>query len=381
MKIAPSTKIALGFAGLVAIGYGGYRGWQAYQLAGVELTPVAPGKVSIIGVSPEAGVSVIVANKMAQLVESDNANFSAGDSSNGGGATQGAIKKRIPVREWIGVLSGDQDSLGKFVMIMANKREDEKWPSERVIWKQEDVEKAIAGDAALKKKLEEDINMTLEGRPLSQLSLRAFYNGIVLDYPVTLKVRLGKEEKTLVGRFQEPYQPRFIAELEKSLSEKNVDESMIAGTYRQAAQELLSPDSEGRKRPLENIADTIRNVYEPSKVRGYVAKAEPLVKGSTVVVSADMIKTAVSNKVDTNEGPRWEIRVKLTDEGRKRLWKYSLDNVGKRVLLIANDVPIAAASISHELMQGELVITQLEDESLVEEAIELISGVKTASTP
>ncbi len=381
MKIAPSTKIALGFVGLVALGYGGYRGWQMSQLAGVELTPVVPGKVSIIGVSPEAGVSVIVANKMAQLVESDNANFSAGDSSNGGGATQGAIKKRIPVREWIGVLSGDQNSLGKFVMIMANKREDEKWPSERVIWKQEDVEKAIAGDAALKKKLEEDINMTLDGRPLSQLSLRAFYNGIVLDYPVTLKIRLGKEEKTLVGRFQEPYQPRFIAELEKSLSEKNVDESMIAGTYRQAAEQLLSPDAEGRKRPLENIAETIRTVYDPAKIRGYIAKAEPLVKGSTVVVSADMIKTAVSNRVETNEGPRWEIRVKLTDEGRKRLWKYSLDNVGKRVLLIANDIPIAAASISHELMQGELIITQLEDESLVEEAIELISGVKTASTP
>lgn len=379
MKIAPSTKIALGFAGVVALGYGGYRGWQMSQLAGVELTPIAPGKVSIIGLAPEAGVSVIVANKMAQLVESDNANFSAGQGADGGGATQGAIKKRIPVREWVGVLGGDEAALGKFVMIMANKREDEKWPSQRVIWKQEDVEKAIAGDAVLKKRLEEDINMTLDGRPLSQLSLRAFYNGIVLDYPVTLKVRLGKEEKTLVGRFQEPYQPRFIAELEKSLSEKNVDETMIAGTYRQAAEELLKPDMEGKKRPLENIAETIQSVYNPAKVKGYIAKAEPLIKGSTVVVNADMITSAVSNKVETNEGPRWEIRVKLTEEGRKRLWKYSLDNVGKRVLLIANDVPIAAASISHELMQGELVITQLEDESLVEEAIELISGVKTAS--
>jgi hypothetical protein len=68
-----------------------------------------------------------------------------------------------------------------------------------------------------------------------------------------------------------------------------------------------------------------------------------------------------------------DLTVKLTPEGRDRLWQYSRGRVNSQLLLIVNGIAIAAPRIQHELAQGELTITQMPDEVLVRDAVEIIN--------
>ena len=68
-----------------------------------------------------------------------------------------------------------------------------------------------------------------------------------------------------------------------------------------------------------------------------------------------------------------DITINLTDEGRMRLWKYSVGRVESHLLLVADGIPIAAPIIRDELREGELTITQMEDEALVKDAVDALN--------
>ena len=69
----------------------------------------------------------------------------------------------------------------------------------------------------------------------------------------------------------------------------------------------------------------------------------------------------------------FDLSVDVSDEGRRRLWKYSKERVGTQLLLVADGIPIAAPRIQHELAQDSLTITQMEDEVLVRDAVEMLN--------
>src|SRR5438067_584005 len=111
-KLRSSTKILMGSLVLAAAAYYGHQAWSDYTIGREHFSPVAPGRVNLVGINPNAGYRIILANDVAQVVETQGG-FAAKEDQNGG-ATEGAIKKRVPMRELLGVLRGDGKSLGEF---------------------------------------------------------------------------------------------------------------------------------------------------------------------------------------------------------------------------------------------------------------------------
>jgi hypothetical protein len=62
-----------------------------------------------------------------------------------------------------------------------------------------------------------------------------------------------------------------------------------------------------------------------------------------------------------------------SDEGRKRLWKYSINEVGSQILLLVDGIAIAAPRIQHPLTQSQLSIKGLPDEVLVSDAADAMN--------
>lgn len=369
MKIRSSTKIVVGFALLTAVGYSGYHYTMRVAIANAHFDPVIPGQVNLVGVDTGAGYRVIVANQMAQLVQASG-DFE-GKESDGGGTTDGAIKKRIPIREMLAVLRGDSAGVGPFVMIMNDMSEND-LPPVAPVWKAEDIRKALDGDKALEAKLIADLNIRLDGMPLNKVRLSSLENGIVVDNPVVVKVKMKGVMTDVVGRVKEAYRPRLMKAVELRYAEKgNLTSEMQAGYYREEAEKVANGETakEDVRKSLESMIAT-----KQSEERARVA--ERVLGSATVVVNDSFITGADVREYDTSDGKRYDLSIRMSDEGSKRLWKYSADKVGTQLLLISDGVAIDAPRISHELRQGELTITQMRDRVLVEDAVRMLKKGK-----
>jgi hypothetical protein len=364
MKIRSSTKIAAGFVILLGLGYGAYRYAMAKAIEGERFTPVVPGDVNLVGIDPGAGYKIIVANYVAQLVQASD-NFGSGESSDTG-PTEGAIKKRIPIKDMLAVLRGDEKSLGPLTMTM-NDMKEENLPPVRVTWTAADLRRALDGDKALERKLEQDLNVHLDGTPLDKVRPASLENGIVLDVPVTVKVNLAGNVKEVVGHVLEPYKPRLVMAVEAHYADKNYTRETQAGYYQMEGQGLLK-DAKRRENVRESLADRI----SPESARRLAEPVERVLRSATVIVNESHIRDASFRTYDTSDGLRNDLTVEMTDEGRRRLWKYSHDKVGTQILLVADGVAIEAPRIRHELAEGELTITQMRDKTLVQDAVNMI---------
>jgi hypothetical protein len=363
MKLRSSTKIAIGFGLVTALLLGGYRLYSTQSIKGAKFDPVLPGRVNVVGIDPGAGYSIIVSNQVAKLVQSEG-EFQSTDSG-AEGSTSGSIKKHIPIREMLGAFNGEPRAIGEFVRIMNDIKQDENWPTNPAIWTSEDLERAMAGDKVLLTKLERDINMKLDGTPLRTIRPAALYNGILVDFPIPLTIRDANGERQVVGRMQLPYRPKLLRSVDQTLATKQADTNMIIGTYaEQARKEIDDPSSR------ENVQASIRRLYSKDSQRSLSEAPERVLRGAQVLINEKHITGAEMKEVELGDEKRYDIRLTVTDEGRRRLWKYSLDRVGSHVLLIVNGVAVAAPKINHELSQSELTIGGLEDMVLVRESVE-----------
>jgi hypothetical protein len=266
-------------------------------------------------------------------------------------------------------LKGDTKALGQFVAIMNDMAENENWPPIRIVWRAEDIAKAVAGDPALKAKLEQDLNVGLDGKPLPKLRLASLNNGIILDFPVPVQVNIDGKIQTLVARVQQPYKPRMIQNVEAQYKEKaSVDANMILGYYANEAQiELANPKT------MENVGKSLTDMTSPANAKSLASAPEKVLSSAVVVVNEKYIKNASVHGYDTTKGKMYDLTVDLNDEGRMRLWKYSRDRLNSHLLLVTDGIPIAAPVIKDELSEGELTITQMEDESLVNDAAQMLN--------
>ena len=374
MKIRSSTKIFLGFVAVVG---GGYFGWQAfagYSVDGIKFDPVKPAKVNIVGISADSGYRILVANQAAQLIRGNPGNF--GPSSSGDeDASDATEKKRVPIKEMLQALQGDAEALGQVVAVMNEMQETADWPSERIIWQEADIRKALAGDPALKSKLEKAINVGLDGSPLKQISMTAHENGIMIQANVPVKVQVGAETKELVGPILVPYRCQISKSIERQLKEKAYDLNTVAGYYALEAQKVA--DGTAKK---EDVKANLERIIDPATNAELARPAEQVLKSATVVVTDGLIKKASFRSYEERGEKLNDLTIELTDEGRKRLWQYSRRRVGSQLLLIVDGVAIAAPRIRHELAQGELQITQMPDKVLVQDAVDAINknpGVKS----
>ncbi len=370
-RVQPGIKIAIGFAAVLAAYYVGLPALNAAQVRSITMRPITPDRVVMLGLAPSAG-RIVVANNVATVNETAGG-FGANETSDGG-ATEGSVKRRIPIGEMLRTFAGDGEALGRFVMKMNDvKTNGDDWPTEIVAWPAARLRRALAGDPAEKARLEHDLNFTLDGKPLNKLSTRAFYNGIVVETPVSVRTEIDGKERTVTGTFQQPFKPRLLAVLDKKLQEKAVTESGLANEYGTAAAKILR----GEEKP-EDLRAALAGLVDPKLAEQRVAPVEGLLRKASVVVNSGMIENASYRARNTNDGTVYDLTIRLTDEGRKRLWKYSHDRVGTQILLVADGTAIAAPRIPHELKEGELVIQQMRDETLVRDAVDMINA-KTIS--
>lgn len=365
-RIASSTKIALGFILLVSAVVFGWRSISSAMIDGVKFDELEPDRVNILGIRPGSGYFIIVANQVAQLVQGETGGFDAPTDLDARSAV--GDRKRIPLREMLNAMKGDEKALGEFIRVMNNLREPD-MPANQ-IWKAEDIEKALAGDSALKAKLIRDLSVDFEGNPASSTTAASLENGIGISLPVSVEVNVGASPKKLVGRVVVEYRPTFTAAVWKHLEQKfDQGKEQIAGYWRE---ELLKLKERPESR--EDVALSLRSQIAESRRSNYAkAPSQVLANAKIVITSREMVKAQVAEG-DIQDGERqFQLTIDLTDEGRKRLWQFSKRRVGDQLLLLMDGIAIAAPRIEHELAQGEVTINRLHDESLVREVTELIN--------
>lgn len=364
-RIPGSTKIALLFAGACAVVYFGWKAWSSYMVDGLVFEPLTPGKVNIIGVNPGKGFRIIVANQIAQLVQGSAGEFDAPDvDSRGNGDV-----KRVPLREMLRALQGDEKALGEFIRIMNSMGETD-IPEDR-IWAAEDIQKALDGDAALKAKLEKDLSVDLEGNPMPSTSGKSIENGIGIRLPVPIKLEGQGKATTMVGRIVLEYRPTFTSAVWNHLKDKfDQGPNTIAGYWSEELAKL-------REKPetREDVRQSLVSQISPGRAARYAeAPQKVLANAQIAVTGAQMTSATYQEREMQNRERQFDLTIDLNDEGRKRLWQFSKRRIGHQLLLVMDGIAIAAPRVEHELAQGEVTINRLHDEELVKEVVELINS-------
>lgn len=358
-----STKIAIGFIALGLLGFGGSKAYTKYRLQSVELTPINTTEFCLLAIEKNAGVSVLVANRMAQLVELEGGFENVGSSEEG--AQGGSIKRRIPVKELLRILDGDGTALDYFINRMKDSPSEEESQNENApLWTVEDINKAFAGDPVLKKKLEFDLNCDLNGNPLPTINISSFQLGILISVPVKVTVPNVKGAE-VNGPKLVPFRVRTMLEFSKRMEQKFYDKNSIQTEYNGFLAEL----KEKAAKP-ENLKATIDSIESRAKTSTEIKKVEAICRNSRIIANKEMVKSATFEKVSHNGNTSFTLKLTLDDAAVQRLWKFSSEG-GERILVVAKGVPIAAAKIGSALNSSEIEINQVADERLVQSAIEI----------
>ncbi|HVT13370.1 MAG TPA: hypothetical protein VHE55_13975 [Fimbriimonadaceae bacterium] len=360
-----SYKIAIGFALFALLAVYGYHYANLFLLGREHFPRLVPGNVNIVGLDTSAGYGILVENRVAKLVMGSGGSFGPGKMNEKDLESSDGDRHFIPIKDMLQGMQGNVPSLSYFVQRL-NDISDDDLPPDAPVWKTEDIEKAIKGDDALRKKLVEDINVNLDGTPLDHLHKSALQNGILIDTPVPLTITHGATKRTVVARVKRSYHPIFISAVENDLNGKWANDQMIATQYAAEAQKLK--DGQTQK---ENVPERLLSFASDAKRLGRVP--QQILDSITCVINENQITGARYVPVDTPKGKVYSLLISLTDEGTKRMWQFSNDRVGDQLLLTVRGVAIAAPFIDHALSSNELEITRMEDESLVKDAVDTIN--------
>jgi hypothetical protein len=366
-KTLSSTKIAIGFFVVMA---GAYFGWgfvSGLLIESKKFAPIPPGNVNIVGVDTRAGYYIIVANQIAQLVRGNVGEFKPGEHTE---SEEG--KKRVPIREMLQSMQGDEKALGKFVMAM-NDLSDAEFPAYPILWKAEEVKKALDGDKALASKLEKDLNVKLDGTPLDQIKIATLESGIILDLPVNMTVSVGSEVRHMTARIQEQFIPRLCMTVWSKLSEKsNLTPEVIKGYFLTEAQKVLANPKE-----RQDIRQVLEARIDQARLDALGATPKQVLESAKIIVNDDFIESAEAESYKTSDGkPMNDLVVNLSDEGRQRLWQYSKRNPNAQLLVTWQGIAIAAPRIQGELALSKVSIKQLSDPDIVNDTVAAINGAK-----
>lgn len=364
MRIRSSVKVTLVTLGTVALGYAAWWGYNTWSLRNFVLTEITPGEVNLVAIDPGSGFRIIVANEVAQLAEIAGGGFDAPESD----MMEIVSPRKLPIRETLQSLQGDERALGRLIMQLNDMGED--IPPVYVVWTAEDIRRALDGDQELQNRLVQDIQINLDGTPLDTIDRRAFEMGIVLDLPVPVNVRVGAENKLLVGRVREPFQPSFVRSVLTRLEEEfEVTNEQFLGVF---LEEVRALETGTQRR--ENVRDSLEARISEQRARDLAERPNRVLSNAEVVVNQQHLTGAkVEQVVGVNQAVRYNITVGLTNEGRMRLWKYSREYPGFQLLFIVNDVAVAAPRIQTALNQRSVTITQLSHERMVRSAVDAIN--------
>jgi hypothetical protein len=282
-------------------------------------------------------------------------------------------KKRIPIKEMIESLAGNSASLSKVLMRLNELDKEDSLPPVQVVWKQADIKKALDGDAALVAKLEKDLNVKLDGTPVPYLSINSIERGIVLEIDIPVKVQVGDSLNTVVGTVKDWYVPT-LARTTTARYEKdpNATNERISTFYQEESRKIL--DAKATK---EDVRKSLESRLSNERIAALADGPERLLKNTSVLMNSKMIESAKYVKRTGEEGATtFDVHLKISDEGRRRLWQFSRKNRGFQLLFTVNGIAIAAPRIREELSSSDLSIQNMQDEDLVKEAVDAIVASK-----
>lgn len=386
MKIRPAVKVSLiVFASLAAIGVS-WQGYVEYRIGGYALKSVTPGRINIIAISPEAGYKIIVANQIAKLVEVEG----SGQAGEWTDLSPDALANapRLPLRELLLTLQGDEEALGGLIERLNGLNESD-LPTREVIWTADDIRKAISGDQELEARLTFDLNVDLDGMPIGSINMDSILDGIVIELPIQMDISIGGKTRTMTGIVKVPYRPKFCRDYEERIRQKfNPTDSYLKGQYREEVDEYLdSVNQENVRFSLESRIASDRREFLKRKPYQILRNTQVLVNESHVLSASFETYPAGRNTFLNN------ITIELTDEGRMQLWKYSHDNKkpgrtdnflnlfrsknrpakGFQLLFIVDAIAIAAPEITSDLAERKILIKGVPSKELVENAVNLLN--------
>lgn len=373
MRISGSIKFAA--AGLALI-IGGWLAWQGYakfRLAQFEMVDVPPGQhVSLIAVDPGSGYRIIVSNEMASLAEVSG-DFQA-PTEREEAAADVISQRRLPIREFMQSLQGDEVALGKLVASLNEELDESRLPPVEIVWTAEDIQKALDGDEDLIRNLEFDLQVGLDGRPTGQLDLQRMMSGIVLELPVPVQVPVGDEVRTLVARVKEPFEAHFAAEFQEAVSEMiDPTQAMLISSY-----QLVAGRYQSGEREYEDVRRSLASRINPRRVERFARNPEQVLQRARIVVNDAHIEGATASKSTNQDGTvLTDVSIQLTEEGRMRLWKYSHDHRGFQLLLIVDGIAIAAPRISTELPERKVTVRRVPSEELADGAVSIMNQLRS----
>jgi hypothetical protein len=370
MRFQGSTKfIAVVLVGIVAV-WAGFKIYANVRLSGIELTPIEPGRINIVAISPAVGYKIVVANQIAYLAKVEGG-LEVGSMDSGSENLSGA--SRLPLRELIQTLQGDEAALGVLVMRINDMPETDTAATAKV-WRSEDIQAALDGDKDMESRLVADLNVTLDGAPLDTINLDAIMGGgILIDFPVALDVRVGDVLTPLTGRVKEVYQPSFCSNVERRISERfkgAEDRAYIQGIYREEAQAI----HDGARR--EDVRSSLSTRLSKDRSARLAVEPKKVLDNTHILLNESHITSAsYKNYTVSDSETSNDISIGLTDAGRMRLWKYSHDNRGFQLLFVVDTIAIAAPRISTELAESTITINRVPSKELVADAVALLNEI------
>ncbi|MFN3729775.1 MAG: hypothetical protein ACK4XJ_08710 [Fimbriimonadaceae bacterium] len=363
-----STKMAIGLAVTVGAAWFGWNFISDRLAFQQKFDAIEPGRVTLLGINRRSGYRIIVANQVAQLVKVSDTRFGAPTDRDESQSDDSGPKTRLPLRALMKTLQGDTEALSELITVLNEIRTDD-IPPDPVIWTAEDVRKAIDGDSELMKKLEEDLNMKLDGTPLDYVRPSAIFDGIVLKLPVEVKIpQPDGTSKTMTGYVLENFKTRLHLNLYRELASELFDDAMIAGKYRNLARQVFENPS-----LKQNLAQTLAQQIDPKRLQEYARAPEIVIENTTVVINENQINSVSYREDQLPDGkPVYTLDLGFSNEGRLRLWQYSKPRVGSQLLLVVDGIAVAAPVIAHELASSSLQITGLRDTILVKDTVKVI---------
>jgi len=332
-----------------------------------KYAPLQPGKVNLIGLRIP-GYRIVVSNGVARLEQGGSNGFGKPEESPEVGAS-GAV---ISMKALLGTLRYDEGSASELTTALAGiKTEIEPLPE--LTWSEEHLVKALAGDDALTPKLERDLCTRLDGSGLDAVNWKRLNTGIWIELRVALSVPLAKAVVSATLRV--PYQTRLASlttsEVNKRLTGGRLepDRAMLAAIYQQSSTRMAGP---GR----EVVADSLRGLVSEGHKRKLAEPVEALLAGVDILATESQITDASLSGEDSPDGTGkvYTLTLGLTGESRDRIWQYTFGRIGGQLMLVSNDIAIAAPFIREEIKYPTVTITNIADEDLAREALDFIKA-------
>jgi hypothetical protein len=371
-KVRTGIWFAAGVAAVAGLWLGGNELYTRLVVLPQKFPPLAPGKVSLIGMKVP-GYHIVVSNGIARL--------QAGEASTFGGPSRTSIDEgsAIPIAALVGTLRQEKEAASDLISAL----NEIKYPIEPLtdrIWNQVRIDEALQGKGETREQLEYDLATSIDGKAISKVNWDRLTTGIWLEVPVRISVPASGGANVVETRVLVPYKTRLAAAAENNLN-RIIERGGLGNNLRPTAATIngvynMALDS-SEEMGFENVAQSLRQRFSKKQSHEMAAPVDKLLKDVEVLVSEKTITASdlERHRREDGDGDVYSLTLSITDDSRLRLWQYTYLRPGSQLLLVSNGVAIAAPVVQHEIKYSTVEITGITERRLAEDSLRFIRSV------